>query len=158
MYLDANADMFGEYEYFTGSKRQYETIKRRKSSMGGLAIVIIIAVVIVAIGAFIGIYAATQAVDSVISSSDVLIGASVSGDDIIVEIFESPKSSEVLGLTIVMEGYNIPQGLSTVPVTNGKVVYKDMAIGITGSKQVSFKAQFTDGTTKTIWMDTLRFT
>lgn len=158
MFVDGSSDLFGDFEYYAGGKRQYETIKRRKSSMAGLAIVIIVAVVIVAVGSFIGIYAATQAVDSVISSSDVLIGVSVSGNDIIVEVFDSPKSDDVVCMVIVMEGYNIPKGLSTKGVVDDKIIYSGIAAGITGSKQVSFKAQFKDGSTKTVWMDTLRFT
>lgn len=158
MYISCGNDIFADFGYYTAGKRQYETIKRRKKSKSVPILILIIAVVIVGGGALIGVFVAGQAVNNVVENSEVLIGASVSGDDIVVEIFDSPRSSDVVGLTISIEGYSLPQGLSTVPVTDGKVVYHDMAIGMSGLKQVSFKAQFSDGTSKTVWIDTLRFT
>ncbi|MDO5845192.1 MAG: hypothetical protein Q4Q53_08640 [Methanocorpusculum sp.] len=158
MQITYDDDLFGRGLEFYVDRRHYDTIKNRRSSKTGLILILIAVVVIIGLGGVVGMYAASQAASSVVDSADVLLGVSVSGDDVIVDLFEVPADKEIAALTIVMEGYNIPVGLSTKTVTNDKVVYSGIAAGITGSKQVSFKALFVDGSVKTVWIDTLRFT
>ncbi|MDO5844893.1 MAG: hypothetical protein Q4Q53_07095 [Methanocorpusculum sp.] len=143
-------------------KRQYETIKRRKKSPIGLIAIIAAVVCIVIAGACVALFLTSNAVSDVVDSSGVSLTCSVSGNDLIVTIYDTGRADDIEYITIAMEGYTIPPGYSVKSLPSGNypksIVYEDVATGISGNMQISFRATFKDGTSSIIWMDTVRFT
>ncbi|MDO5843951.1 MAG: hypothetical protein Q4Q53_02245 [Methanocorpusculum sp.] len=141
-------------------KKHYQTIRRKKKSPAGIIFVVIgIFAVILCVGA-VGIFMMSQTVDAVVHSSDIIISVTVSGNDIVVKLYESDEADKLESIELNMEGYSLPPGYSTksVPLTSYPkiITYDSVAFGMHGNMQVSIKGIFKDGTSKIIWMDTLK--
>lgn len=144
------------------TKRQYQTIRRKKKSPIGLIVIILIVVLMVAGGAGVALFATANAVTDIVDSSGISLSCSVSGNDIIVTLFDGGRSNDIKAIQMEMQGYTLPPGYSLKQVPDGHfpktIKYENVASGITGDMAISFRATFNDDTSKVIWMDTVRFT
>lgn len=139
---------------------RYHSIRKRKKSPVGIIAVVVGVFAVVLVGLLIGFFMMSQTVDAVVHSSDIIISASVSGNDLIVKIYESKEADKLESIELNLEGYSLPPGYSTkaVPATAYPklISYDSVAFGMHGSMQVSIKGIFKDGTSKIIWMDTIK--
>ncbi|MDO5844515.1 MAG: hypothetical protein Q4Q53_05170 [Methanocorpusculum sp.] len=143
-------------------KKRYETIKRKKKSPAVLIAIVVFILAAAVIGVIAGFFALSGLVGNIVDSSDILMTCTVSGNDIAVKLMKSEHSDNLVNLEVVLEGYEIPKGYSIKEIPVGDypktIIYENIAAGITGVKQVSIRGLFKDGTSKIIWMSSLKMT
>ncbi len=134
--------------------------KRRRSFPVGLMVVILIVVVVTLGGAAFGVWSVMQTVDTLVADTDIPVQVSVSGNDVVVCILAYPDTKPPKALRLSIAGYTMPAGISTrdlPPRITDPVVYPNMAVGISGMRQVSVYAIFSSGSESMIWLDDLKF-
>ncbi|MDO5845428.1 MAG: hypothetical protein Q4Q04_00745 [Methanocorpusculum sp.] len=140
-------------------RHQSTAIRSRKKIPAGLIVTIVIVLGIAFTGAGIGIFSMSQTVNAVIDSSEIALSCSVKGDDLIVELYQSGQSDKIVSLELVMDGYTLPSNYAVMLVPRGDypktITYPNVFVGIYNQQTIAFKAQFTDGSIRTVWMDTL---
>lgn len=143
------------------AKQSESALRSRRKSSSGLFITIAIVFAIVLVGSLAGVFFTMQSINAVIESSDLTIACSVKGDDLIIHLYKSGRSDEIVSLELVMEGYTIPSNYAIAVVPRNEypreIIYPNVFSGIyTEQQAVVLKAFFTDGTTHTVFMDTLQ--
>ncbi|MDO5845563.1 MAG: hypothetical protein Q4Q04_01435 [Methanocorpusculum sp.] len=141
---------------------KYTTFRRRKRSHAGLVVVVALVIGILLIGGGVAVYSTSSSVRNAITENNVPLACYVSGNDLIVLLEDEGNINTVASIEVIMEGYTIPTGYSvkSVPQVSGqrKVVYTDLLWGIYDKIQLRFRANFHDGSVKTIWTGTVKVT
>lgn len=124
---------------------------------------VMVVIAIIMIGGGAAVYAASNSITKTIDDSNVQMNCFVSGNDLVAQILEGGAAEDVVHIELVMEGYTMPPAIcvKAVPTDNHypkEALYKDVAAGITGNLKILFKGTFKDGTKKTLWTGTVRFT
>lgn len=141
--------------------RELQSFKKRKQSKAGLIVVIAVVALIVLCGGVAGVVFSTKTVDNVVGESNIFLSVSVTGNDLVVQIYDQGNCRDLQHIILAIDGYTMPAGIATKSLTSNfpqTVVYSGMAGGITGDRQVSIKGIFMDSSTSTVWIGTVRFT
>ncbi|MEA5037362.1 hypothetical protein SDC9_23539 [bioreactor metagenome] len=114
-------------------------------------------VIIILIGALSGLlFGASYIVDQSLSDPDVLVNPSLSGNDIVVTIYEGRRLHELTQLSVEIEGYS--PVVRDVQKGAHEVVFTGIAVQITETRTVGVRGIFIDGTVKLLKVVELKFT
>lgn len=122
-----------------------------------MAVFLIITIMLILAGSLAGLlFGATFIVDQSLDDPDVLMHAAISGNDIIVTIYEGGRVDELVQISLEIEGYS--PVIQDVPKGEREIVYSGVAVQITGTRNVGLRGIFTDGTVKLLKVLVLKFT
>ncbi len=109
-----------------------------------MAVFLIITIMLILAGSLAGLlFGATYILDQSLDDPDVLMQAAISGNDIVVTIYEGTRVDEMVQLSLEIEGYS--PVIMDVPKGEGEIVYSGVAVQITGTRKVGLRGIFTDG-------------
>ncbi|WP_143702766.1 hypothetical protein [Methanocorpusculum labreanum] len=122
-----------------------------------MAISLVITIIVILVASLGGLlFGASYILDQSLKDPEVLVHPAISGNDIIVTIYEGEKVGELVQLSLEIEGYapvvqNVPSGAT-------QIVYVGIASQVTGTRNVGVRGIFTDGSVKLLKVIELRFT
>ncbi|MDV0443266.1 hypothetical protein [Methanorbis rubei] len=132
----------------------YDTRSARHSGFFPLLIGIILIIGIIGGLVFAGIMAMDRIVENVEKNAAVIVH--LYGDDIEVMILSSSFEKEITSIEISID--EVPDSRRIHPVTLGTpFLFKNIAVGVTGSKFVVINAVFTDGSSTVIHYTKFQF-
>lgn len=135
--------------------------KRRKSYAGIIAVLFVVITIVIGCGIF-ALTMVSNTTGKTVNNAGISINSYVSGNDIAVDILGGGESSNLVSIELILDGYTLPPGYSVKFTTNKeypqKIIYENAAKGIYDNLVVSYKGTFSDGSSKIIWKDTIRFT
>ena len=136
-------------------------IRYKKKTQGQKRFIMVVSltatVIVILIGALSGLlFGASYIVDQSLSDPDVLVNPSLSGNDIVVTIYEGRRLHELTQLSVEIEGY--APVVKDVPTGAREVVFTGIAGQITETRSVGVRGIFTDGTIKLLKVAQLKFT
>ncbi len=118
---------------------------------------LIITIIVILITSLTGLlFGATYILDQSLDNPDVLMHAAISGNDIVVTIYEGGRVNEMTQLSLEIEGYS--PVVQDVPKGEREIVFPGVAIQITGTRNVGLRGIFTDGTVILLKVIVLKFT
>lgn len=122
-----------------------------------MAIFLIIAVMLILAGSLAGLlFGASYIVDQSLEDPDVLVHAAISGNDIVVTIYEGRRIDELVQISLEIEGYS--PVVQDVPNGAKEIVYSGVAVQITGTRNVGLRGIFNDGSVDLLKVLVLKFT
>ncbi len=122
-----------------------------------MAISLVITVILILVASLGGLlFGASYILDQSLSDPDVLVHPALSGNDIIVTIYEGRRLSELMQLSLEIEGY--APVVRDVPSGAKEVIFVGIASQITGTRNVGVRGIFTDGSIILLKVIQLRFT
>lgn len=122
-----------------------------------MAIFLIIAVMLILAGSLAGLlFGASYIVDQSLDDPDVLVHAAISGNDIVVTIYEGRRIDELVQISLEIEGYS--PVVQDVPNGAKEIVYSGVAVQITGTRNVGLRGIFNDGSVDLLKVLVLKFT
>ena len=122
-----------------------------------MAIFLIIAVMLILAGSLAGLlFGASYIVDQSLDDPDVLVHAAISGNDIVVTIYEGRRIDELVQISLEIEGYS--PVVQDVPNGAKEIVYSGVAVQITGTRHVGLRGIFNDGSVDLLKVLVLKFT
>jgi len=122
-----------------------------------MAIFLIIAVMLILAGSLAGLlFGASYIVDQSLDDPDVLVHAAISGNDIVVTIYEGRRIDELVQISLEIEGYS--PVVQDVPNGAKEIVYSGVAVQITGTRNVGLRGIFNDGSVNLLKVLVLKFT
>ena len=122
-----------------------------------MAISLVITVIIILVASLGGLlFGASYILDQSLSDPDVLVHPAISGNDIIVTIYEGRRVTELVQISLEIEGY--APVVQDVPSGATQIVYAGVASQITGTRNVGVRGIFTDGSVKLLKVIELKFT
>lgn len=122
-----------------------------------MVISLIVTTLAILIAALSGLlFGASYILDQSLDDPDVLVHPAISGNDIIVTIYEGRRVTELVQISLEIEGYapvvqNVPDGAT-------EIVYIGIASQVTGTRTVGVRGIFTDGSMKLLKIIELKFT
>lgn len=136
------------------------SFRRRKKSYATLVLVIIVVVIIIAVSIGAGIFMVSQTARSIADGTGVILSCLVTGNDLVVTLYDKGPSDQIDAVELVMEGYALPPGYGLKELEGTEypkqVVYEDIVKGIYSDIQILIKGRFTDGSMKTICVEIIR--
>ncbi len=122
-----------------------------------MAVFRIITIIVILITSLTGLlFGATYILDQSLDNPDVLMHAAISGNDIVVTIYEGGGVNEMTQLSLEIEGYS--PVVQDVPKGEREIVFPGVAIQITGTRNLGLRGIFTDGTVILLKVIVLKFT
>ncbi len=122
-----------------------------------MAISLVMTVILILVAALGGLlFGASYILDQSLSDPDVLVHPALSGNDIVVTIYEGRRLSELMQLSLKIEGY--APVVKDVPSGATEIIYIGIASQITGTRNVGVRGIFTDGSIILLKVIELRFT
>ena len=122
-----------------------------------MAISLVITVILILVASLGGLlFGASYILDQSLSDPDVLVHPALSGNDIVVTIYEGRRLSELMQLSLEIEGY--APVVRDVPSGAKEIIYVGVASQITGTRTVGVRGIFTDGSIILLKVIQLRFT
>lgn len=122
-----------------------------------MAIFLIITVMLILAGSLAGLlFGASYIVDQSLDDPDVLVHAAISGNDIVVTIYEGRRIDELVQISLEIEGYS--PVVQDVPNGAKEIVYSGVAVQITGTRNVGLRGIFNDGSVVLLKVLVLKFT
>lgn len=128
--------------------------KKIKIIMAGF---LIMTIVLILAGSLFGLLlGANYIFDQSLSDPDVLLNPVISGNDIIITIYEGRRVSEMVKLSVQIEGYSpvvrdVPKGVT-------EIEFRGIAMYITGTRSVGVRGTFSDGSVALLKVASLKFT
>ena len=117
-------------------------------------VIIVILILVASLGGL--LFGASYILDQSLSDPDVLVHPSLSGNDIVVTIYEGRRLSELMQLSLEIEGY--APVVKDVPSGAKEILYVGVASQITGTRNVGVRGIFTDGSVQLLKIIVLKFT
>eukprot|EP00831_Metopus_contortus_P084131 TRINITY_DN9474_c0_g2_i1.p1 TRINITY_DN9474_c0_g2~~TRINITY_DN9474_c0_g2_i1.p1 ORF type:complete len:139 (+),score=14.85 TRINITY_DN9474_c0_g2_i1:53-469(+) len=128
--------------------------KQRRTVMAISLVITVILILVASLGGL--LVGASYILDQSLSDPDVLVHPALSGNDIVVTIYEGRRLSELMQLSLEIEGY--APVVRDVPSGAKEVIYVGIASQITGTRNVGVRGIFTDGSIILLKVIQLRFT
>ena len=122
-----------------------------------MAVFLIITIIVILIISLTGLlFGAGYILDQSLDDPDVLMHAAISGNDVIVTIYEGGRVDEMTQLSLEIEGY--APVVTSVPYGEREIVFTGIAVQITGTRNVGLRGIFSDGSVKLLRVLVLKFT
>jgi len=121
----------------------------------------IISLVIIGAFALAALLGTGYVIDKSLEDPDVLLHVFVVGNDVVVTIYEGRRVNELVMLSLEIEGVALPVSVSCVPVSTagtGEVFFRNACAGVTGTRDIAVRGIFSDGGTRLLKMNTMKFT
>ena len=122
-----------------------------------MAVFLIITIIVILIISLTGLlFGAGYILDQSLEDPDVLMHAAISGNDIVVTIYEGGRVDEMTQISLEIEGY--APVVKSVPYGEREIVFTGIALEITGTRNVGLRGIFSDGSVKLLRVLVLKFT
>lgn len=122
-----------------------------------MVISLVITVILILVASLGGLlFGASIIFDQSLNDPDVLVHPAISGNDMIITIYEGGRVTELAQISLEIEGYapvvqNVPGGAT-------EIVYVGIASQVTGTRAVGVRGIFTDGSMKILKIIDFKFT
>jgi hypothetical protein len=128
--------------------------KQRRTVMAISLVITVILILVASLGGL--LFGASIIFDQSLNDPDVLVHPAISGNDMIITIYEGGRVTELAQISLEIEGYapvvqNVPGGAT-------EIVYVGIASQVTGTRAVGVRGIFTDGSMKILKIIDFKFT
>ncbi|HJJ51239.1 MAG TPA: hypothetical protein O0X01_06940 [Methanocorpusculum sp.] len=135
---------------------RYQKKSPKKIKLIMVIFLIVIVMLIIGASLFGLLLGATYIFDQSLSDPDVLLNPVISGNDIIVTIYEGKRVDEMVKISVQIEGYS--PVVRDVRKGETEVEFRGIAQYITGTKSVGVRGIFSDGSVALLKVSSLKFT
>ena len=133
--------------------------KKKRQTVIMFFVLILAAVIIVSVAA--GFFGSEYVVHKALEDPDVVLHVAVSGGDVTIAIYGGEKVEELRMVCLEIEGVSLSSEYSMHPAPlngAGMVVFSGVCNEVTGTRLVSVRGVFADGSTKLLKRVTIKFT
>lgn len=132
------------------SVKKYSTI-RSKSNKGFYAVFVIVVILSVTLVTSVFLISIVEGITNISDNAEVGASASVSGNDVVVNIIDRGGEDKLVGVSISLSGSELSEEESYQEYSSKRMVFKNACRGVIGDKHLFVFGHFTNGERKAIF-------